>query len=116
MYADDADATRAFFRDVLRWPHVDSGGGWLIFNSGPSEVAAHPTTAAGEFSSSTGQHHEITLICDDLEVTVAELAGLGAEFMRGIRDDGFGWTISMKVPGAGEMMLYQPKHPPAYTL
>jgi predicted enzyme related to lactoylglutathione lyase len=115
VYADDADAARAFFRDVLRWPHVDSGGGWLIFGSGPSEVAAHPTTADGE-PSSTGQRHEITLVCDDLEVTVAELAGRGAEFMRGIRDDGFGWTISMKVPGAGEMMLYQPKHLPAYML
>jgi predicted enzyme related to lactoylglutathione lyase len=116
VYADDAEATRAFFRDVLRWPHVDSGGGWLIFGSGPSEIAAHPT-AADDGAWSTGPHHEITLVCDDLEATVAELAGRGAEFTRDIRDDGFGWTISMKVPGgAGEMMLYQPKHPPAYTL
>ncbi|HEY7816537.1 MAG TPA: VOC family protein [Nakamurella sp.] len=117
VYADDADAARAFFRDVLRWPHVDAGGGWLIFGSGPSEVAAHPTAADGGLSWSTGRHHEVTLVCDDLEATVAELAGRGAEFTRGIRDDGFGWTISMmRVPGAGEMMLYQPKHSLAYSL
>jgi hypothetical protein len=53
-------------------------------------------------------------MCDDIEQTVAELRGKGAEFTRDIRDDGFGLTISLKVPGAGEMMLYQPRHPPAY--
>jgi predicted enzyme related to lactoylglutathione lyase len=116
VYADDADAARAFFRDVLRWPHVDAGGGWLIFGSGPSEMAAHPTAAPAGSSRSTSPRHEITLICDDLEATVAELAGRGAEFTRDVRDDGFGWTISMRVPGAGEMMLYQPRHPLAYPL
>jgi catechol 2,3-dioxygenase-like lactoylglutathione lyase family enzyme len=115
VYAADAEATRMFFRDVLGWPFVDAGGGWLIFGSGPSEMAAHPTATDGEASRLAGQHHEITLMCDDLEATVAELTGRGAEFTRSIRDDGFGLTISMKVPGAGEMMLYQPKHPLAYT-
>lgn len=117
VYAEDADAARRFFRDVLGWPHVDAGGGWLIFKTGPSELGVHPTsdTQGGE-SWSTHPHHEISLMCDDLAATVAELRGRGAEFTRGIRDDGFGLTTVLKIPGAGEMMLYQPKHPPAYDL
>jgi catechol 2,3-dioxygenase-like lactoylglutathione lyase family enzyme len=108
VYADDAEAARAFFRDVLGWPHVDAGGGWLIFRTGPSELGVHP-------SAETGLHHEISLMCDDIEQTVAELRGKGAEFTRDIRDDGFGLTTALKIPGAGEMMLYQPRHPPAHT-
>ena len=70
VYADDAEAARAFFRDVLGWPHVDAGGGWLIFRAGPSELGVHPT---GDI----GQHHEITLMCDDIEQTVTELEAKG---------------------------------------
>jgi predicted enzyme related to lactoylglutathione lyase len=107
VYAEDADAARAFFRDVVGWPHVDAGGGWLIFRTGPSELGVHPTSA--------GQHHEISLMCEDIEGTVAELTGKGAQFTRGISDDGFGLTTMLKVPGAGEIMLYEPRHPPAYS-
>lgn len=117
VYADDAEAARAFFRDVLGWAHVDAGDGWLIFRTGPSELGVHPTMEAhnGEISS-TSQHHEISLVCDDVHQSVAELIAKGAVFTRDIRDDGFGLTTTVKVPGAGEMMLYQPKHPPAYSI
>ncbi|MBA2577341.1 MAG: VOC family protein [Euzebyaceae bacterium] len=116
VYADDAEAARAFFRDVLGWPHVEAGG-WRIFKTGPSELGVHPTREEhGGETWSTNEHHEITLICDDIQQTVAELRARGAEFTRDIRDDGFGLTTVLKVPGAGEMMLYQPKHPPAYNL
>ncbi|HEX5402485.1 MAG TPA: VOC family protein [Pseudonocardiaceae bacterium] len=57
IYADDADAARAFFRDVLGWAHVDAHDGWLIFRTGPSELGVHPTEGAA-------QHHEVTLMCD----------------------------------------------------
>ena len=60
VYADDADRARAFFRDVLQWPDVDAGGGWLIFKTGPSELGVHPTDHGG------GQHHQISLMCDDI--------------------------------------------------
>ncbi|MGQ0575658.1 MAG: VOC family protein [Pseudonocardia sp.] len=117
VYADDPEAARAFFRDVLGWPHVDAGGGWLIFRTGPSELGVHPTREEhGGESWSTTQHHEISLMCDDIEATVAELTAKGAVFTRGIRDDGFGLTTSIAVPGAGEMMLYQPRHPAAYEI
>lgn len=117
VYADDAEAARAFFRDVLGWAHVDAHDGWLIFKSGPSELAVHPTSGGrGGESWSTKQHHEIALMCDDVETTVAELKAKGAELTREIRDDGFGLTTMLKVPGASEMLLYQPQHPPAHSL
>lgn len=110
VYADDAERARAFFRDVLQWPAVDAGHGWLIFRSGPSELGVHPSDP------STGQHHEISLMCDDIEATVAELSQRGVVFTRDVRDDGFGLTAMFEVPGAGEMMLYEPRHPSAYDL
>jgi catechol 2,3-dioxygenase-like lactoylglutathione lyase family enzyme len=119
VYADDPDAARAFFRDVLGWPHIDAHGGWLIFRTGPSELGVHPTSndsGSGSEHATIGQHHEITLMCDDIAATVAELEAKGAEFTRGIRDDGFGLTTALRIPGAGEMRLYQPRHPPAYDL
>ncbi|MGO9560244.1 MAG: VOC family protein [Acidimicrobiales bacterium] len=117
VYSDDADAARAFFRDVLGWPYVDAHGGWLIFKTGPSELGVHPTSAGHEDADwSTTARHEITLMCDDLEGTVADLKLKGAEFTRDISDEGFGRTITMKVPGSIEMMLYEPRHPPAYDL
>lgn len=117
VYAHDADAARAFFRDVLGWPHVDAHGGWLIFKTGPSELGVHPTSDdRGGETWSTGQHHEISLMCDDIEKTVAELKAKGAEFTGGIAEQRFGLTSMLRVPGAGEMMLYQPRHPAAHSL
>lgn len=114
VYADDAEAARAFFRDVLGWPHVDVHDGWLIFRTGPSELGVHPAPDGG--APAAGQHHEISLMCDDIEQTVAELRANGAEFAGGITAAGFGLTTMLRVPGAGEMMLYQPRHPLAHNL
>ena len=117
VYADDAQAARTFFRDVVGWPYVDARGGWLIFKTGPSELGVHPAADAQSGESGTiGQHHEISLMCDDIEQTVTELRAKGAEFTRDVRDEGYGRTTMIKIPGAGEMMIYQPQHPPAYDL
>jgi predicted enzyme related to lactoylglutathione lyase len=114
VYCDDADAARAFFRDVLEWPFVDTGGGWLIFKTGPSELGVHPTSGEGW---STPQHHDISLVCDDIEATVAALTSKGAVFTRGVRDDGFGLTTELQVPGGPPLMIYQPRYdPPALSL
>jgi predicted enzyme related to lactoylglutathione lyase len=114
IYADDAEAARAFFRDVIGWSHVDAQGGWLIFKTGPSELGVHPTSDDhGGQTWSTHQHHEVSLMCDDVEATVSELTAKGAEFTRDIEDEGYGLTTVLKIPGAGEMMLYEPKHPTA---
>jgi predicted enzyme related to lactoylglutathione lyase len=117
VHADDAEAARSFFRDVLGWPYVDAHGGWLIFKTGPSELGVHPT--AGDQGGQpwvSAQHHEISLLCDDIEQTVAELTAKGASFTQGIEDRGFGLTVMLEIPGAGEMMVYQPRHPLAHSL
>lgn len=117
IYSDQPDETRAFLRDVVGWPYLESEPGWLIFKTGPSELGVHPTSGgSGEQSWSTPQQHQISLVCDDLEATVAELRTKGAEFTNDIRDDGFGLTIMLKVPGAQDIMVYQPKYPPAWEL
>ncbi len=109
VHAEDPEAARAFFRDVLAWPHVDAHEGWLIFGTGPSELGVHPTDGGVE-------HHEISLVCDDIEQTVAELTAKGARFTGGIENRGFGRTIALQIPGAGQMLLYQPRHPTAFEL
>jgi catechol 2,3-dioxygenase-like lactoylglutathione lyase family enzyme len=116
VYADDPDAARAFFRDVLQFPGVDTGGGWLIFKTGPSELGLHPR--AWEHEGQTGgtdQRFDVSLMCDDLESTIADLTAKGAEFTGDVKEQGWGRTIQLKVPGAGEMTLYQPQYdPPAH--
>jgi catechol 2,3-dioxygenase-like lactoylglutathione lyase family enzyme len=120
IYSDDPAATRAFLRDVLGWPFVEDAGtepGWLIFATGRSETGVHPTRSEhGGQTWETNRHHEISLMCDDIEATRAELEGKGATFSGEIVDRGFGLTTMLDVPGADPMMLYQPKHPVAYTL
>lgn len=66
----------------------------------------------GHASESTGQQFDVSLMCDDLDKTMADLTGKGAEFTGEVRDQGWGITVRLKVPGAGEMMLYQPKYDP----
>ncbi len=115
IYSDDAERTRAFLRDVLGWANVDTGDGWLIFATGPSEMGVHPTSE-GEWS--TAKKHEISLICDDIETTVTDLKAKGANFKGEVEDHGFGLVIYLEVPGgAADIMIYQPKYdPPALTL
>jgi catechol 2,3-dioxygenase-like lactoylglutathione lyase family enzyme len=118
VYADDPDAARAFFRDVLELPGVDTGGGWLIFKTGPSELGVHPASWEHEGrSGSTDQRFDVSLMCDDLDTTIAQLRRRGAEFVGDAQDEGWGRTTRLKVPGAGEITLYQPTYdPPATSL
>jgi catechol 2,3-dioxygenase-like lactoylglutathione lyase family enzyme len=103
VYSRDADADRAFFRDVLGFPSVDAGGGWLIFALPPAELAAHPADAGGR--------HELYLMCDEIEATVADLEAKGVEFTAPVSEAGFGLLTSLKLPGGGELGLYEPRHP-----
>jgi predicted enzyme related to lactoylglutathione lyase len=115
IYSDDAEATRAFLRDVLQWPHVDTGGGWLIFRSGPSEMGVHPTSdEVNGVKWSAPRHHSISLMCDDLRATMAELASRGAEFVGEVEDHGYGLVVMMRVPGADDIQLYEPQYPVGY--
>ena len=107
VFAHDAEAARAFIRDVLGFPSVDAGDGWLIFAAPPTELAFHP--GAGWGLDEGG--HMLFLMCDDIARTVDELTAKGVEFTTPIADEGFGPMTQMKVPGAGELGLYQPTHP-----
>jgi predicted enzyme related to lactoylglutathione lyase len=120
IYSDEPEATRSFLRDVLGWPYVEdpeSEPGWLIFKTGPSELGVHPTSGTHEGQSySSPVHHSISLMCDDVEATMAELESRGAEFSGPPQDAGFGIAVKLKLPGAGEILLYEPRHPEAYSL
>ncbi len=120
IYSDDAEATRAFLRDVLRWPHVsdpDSEPDWPIFKTGPSEMGVHPTAGTWEGQPySHPKEHSISLMCDDIEATKVELEESGAEFAGPVEDYGFGLGAMLKLPGAGNILLYQPRHPEAHSL
>jgi catechol 2,3-dioxygenase-like lactoylglutathione lyase family enzyme len=126
IYSDDAAATRAFFRDVLQWRFVSDTGStdegasgadaWLIFQTGPSEVGVHPTRGPEGSGWSSPRHHAMSLVCDDLAATMAELASRGATFTDGPVDRGFGLCVMMAVPSADDIMLYEPRHTTAYDL
>jgi catechol 2,3-dioxygenase-like lactoylglutathione lyase family enzyme len=111
IYASDPGQARAFFRDVLGMPHVDVHDGWLIFKLPPAELGVHPAMDAAPDG-----HHELYFMCDDVAATVAQLKAKGVEFTTGIEAAGFGLTTRLKVPGAGEIGLYQPRHALAYEL
>ena len=102
VYTRDAEADRAFLRDVLGFDSVDAGGGWLIFALPPSEVAVHPDAAGGR--------HELYLMCDDVHATVEELKGKGAEFAGEVTDAGWGLLTAIRLPGGSELGLYEPRH------
>lgn len=112
VYTDDAVAARAFFRDVLELPDVDAGHGWLLFRLPPAELGIHPSA---EPDLPSGRH-ELYFMCDDIKATVWELTAKGVEFSGPVTDEGFGLLTSMKVPGGGEVGLYEPRHPTAYDL
>jgi len=105
IYTKDANRVRAFFKDVLDFPSVDAGGGWLIFALPPAELGIHPTDKSN--------CHELFLMCDDIKATVKELKNKGVEFSRPIKNEQWGQITYIKIPGGGEMGLYQPKHPTA---
>jgi predicted enzyme related to lactoylglutathione lyase len=102
VYSRDAEADRAFFRDILGWPYVDAHDGWLIFAQPPAELAVHPTESDGRY--------ELHLMCDDIEATVSDLKRRGVEFTGPITEQGFGRITGIRLPGGGEIGLYQPSH------
>jgi catechol 2,3-dioxygenase-like lactoylglutathione lyase family enzyme len=110
IYAEDAERARAFFRDILGYPYVDAHEGWLIFKLPPGELGIHPTEPADS------GRHELYLMCDDMDATVKELEAKGVEFTGPVTDAGFGRLTSLRVPGGGELGLYQPRHPLAINL
>ncbi len=108
LYSADAEADRAFLRDVLGLASVDSGGGWLIFQLPPAEVAVHPADTSGAT--------ELYLVCDDVEATVADLTGRGVAIEGPVSDQGWGRLVTITLPGGGRLGIYEPRHPTAFDL
>lgn len=104
LYSPEAEALRTTLRDAVGWDHVDAGDGWLIFALPPAEIGVHP----GE-----NPHHEISLMCDNISDTVAELSAKGIEFRGAPEDQGFGIAATMVLPGGVDVLLYEPRHPTA---
>jgi catechol 2,3-dioxygenase-like lactoylglutathione lyase family enzyme len=103
VFTREADKVRAFFRDVLELPYVDTGGGWLIFAMPPAELATHPTDGEGR--------HELYLMCDDIQRTLSDLRGKGVEVAREVSDEGWGLLAAIRLPDGGELPIYEPRHP-----
>ena len=104
IYNKNAEADRAFLRDVLGFKSVDAGHGWLIFALPPGEAAVHPSD--GRVA------HELYFMCDDLKAEMASLAKRDVQFSA-VQEARWGSIAKMTLPGGGTVGLYQPKHPTA---
>ncbi len=101
LLSRDADADRAFLAEVLGFEHVDAGGGWLIFGLPPAEAAIHPADASGA---------ELYFMCDDLVAEMRTLAAKGVQCSE-VEEARWGSVTKIRLPGGGEVGLYQPRHP-----
>ena len=110
LYSPEPEALRAVLRDVFGFRSVDAGGGWLIFALPPAELGVHPTddSTPGE-----GVHHEVSLMCDDIHQTVADLRARGIRIDGQPVDQGYGISVMMTLPGEVRVQLYEPRHPTA---
>ncbi len=100
---------RAFFRDVLGFPSVDAGGGWLIFAAPPGELSIHPAD--------THVHREqLYLMCTDVQAEVARLEAKGVEFTTPITEQQWGLVTQLKLPDGERLGLYQPNYPLAIRM
>ena len=107
VYSKDAEADRAFLRDVLGFKSVDAGHGWLIFALPPAEAAFHPADENGA--------HELFFMCDDLKSEMSSLAKKGVTCSEA-HEERWGSITRIMLPGGGKIGLYQPRHPRATGL
>jgi hypothetical protein len=97
----NAEADRAFLRDVLKLPNVDVGAGWLIFGLPPAEVAVHP--------GDKNDVHEFYLMCDDVKALIADMTKRGVA-CSAVHEERWGLITQVILPGGGKLGIYQPKH------
>ena len=115
IYSDDAPATRAFFRDVLGWPFVEHAGvgpGWLIFQTGPSELGVHPTSGThGGKEWTPPRQHSVSLMCDDIEATRRSSRARAPSSPVASTTSATARCSMLQVPGADDIQLYEPEPP-----
>ena len=105
IFTKEAEGLRAFLRDALELSSRRRGRRLARLRLPPAEPAAHPSE--GELSK------ELYLMCEDLKATTTELSAKGVEFCGPVRDEGFGLITAIRLPGGGELGLYEPRHPTA---
>lgn len=103
VFSSQAEKVRALCADVLELSSVDAGGGWPVFALPPAELAIHPADGAG--------HHELYLMCDDIDATLAELASKGVELAQPVSDERWGRLAAIRMPDGEELRIYEPRHP-----
>jgi catechol 2,3-dioxygenase-like lactoylglutathione lyase family enzyme len=104
VYSKDPEADREFFRDILKFPSVDAGHGWLIFALPPAEAAFHP--------SEKNNVHELYFMCDDLKAAKQSLDQQKVKYGP-VKEERWGSLIAFTLPGGGQIGMYEPKHPTA---
>jgi catechol 2,3-dioxygenase-like lactoylglutathione lyase family enzyme len=108
LYSTDPAADRAFLRDVLGFPYVDDGDGWLIFKAPPAEVGVHPTDGEPK--------HYVAFMVDDITETVSDLSAQGVTITREPKEQGYGIVAMIALPSGAEVEIYQPTHRTAKDL
>ncbi|GAA2041063.1 hypothetical protein GCM10009839_49290 [Catenulispora yoronensis] len=116
LYSTDAEADRAFLRDVLGFPNVDAGAGWLIFRLPPAELGVHPADAHVERPADAAPAAELYLMCDDLDATLADLAAKGVRPAGERVEARWGVRAFLPLPSGATLGLYEPRHPVATDL
>jgi|SRR5271155_4343059 len=115
IYSRNSEADRAFFRDVLKFPSVDAGHGWLIFALPPCEAAFHDqeddsrNNDSGNNDSSNNDKHELYLMCHDVAATLKDLKAKNVE-VSDVTEQRWGSVARFSLPGGGKIGIYEPKH------
>ncbi len=102
IYSKNPEADRNFLKNVLKLSHIDAGGGWLIFELPPTELAVHP--------SDKNNRHEFYFICDDIQGFRAEMEQSNIDCSE-VKDEGWGLLLNITLPGGGELGIYEVRHP-----
>ena len=113
FYTTEPEALRAMLRDVFGFTHVDAGGGWLIFALPPAEIGVHPAEGP---TFASGVRHQISFMCDDIHATIKELKAKGVKVAGEPKDEGYGITVMLNLPGGCDVMLYEPRHKTAIAV
>lgn len=100
IFSENPEADRAFLRDVLELPHIDSGGGWLIFRLPPAELGVHEGRNA---------FHQVYMVCDDADAFVATMTERGAS-VEPITEQDWGRSTGVRLPGGGLLGVYEARH------
>jgi len=108
LYTSKPEELRAMLRDVFGFKHVDAGGGWLIFSLPPAEMGVHPDEGP---TWESGTRHQFTFMCDKIDETIADLKAKGVDVLGDRKEERYGITVTLNLPGGCKVMMYEPHHP-----